>query len=72
MKKSQVSANITKQARSLITMNPYFREHPDENVYIYWKSDKPYVLPHKMSQKEARTNGFETIVNTIKLSSILK
>ena len=71
MKRSSLDANILKQAKSLIESNPFFRQHPHENVFIHWKFDKPYVLPHKMPPREAKEQGFETMVNTVKLSSIL-
>lgn len=71
MTKREFAAKIAKQARSLQQINPYFKDHPDEYVYIHWKDDQPYVLPHKMNRKEANTHGFDSFVNTVKLSSIL-
>ena len=71
MKRSSLDANILKQAKSLIETNPFFKLHQDENVFIHWRQDRPYVLPHKMPPKEAKSQGFETMINTVKLSAIL-
>ena len=72
MGNSKLESKILKQAKTLVRLHPYLKNNPDENVYIYWKGEEPYLLPHKMSQREARENGFETMVNTVKLSSIIK
>ena len=72
MRKKEFAARISKQAKSLQQMNAYFREHPDECVYIHWRDDNPFVLPHKMTRQEAREGGFDSVINTIKLSSILQ
>ena len=48
MKRSSLDANILKQAKSLIETNPFFKQHQDENVFIHWRQDRPYVLPHKI------------------------
>ena len=69
---TKTDKNILLQAENLIQSNSYFREHQDANVYIHWKDNKPYLLPHKMSAKEAKEKGFETMMNTVQLSSILK
>jgi hypothetical protein len=71
MKRSSLDANILKQAKVLIATNPFFKQHQDENVFIHWKQDLPFVLPHKMQPREAKSQGFETMVNTVKLSAIL-
>ncbi len=69
---TKIDLLIKKQAEKLIQDNSYFREHQDENVFIHWKHGQPYVLPNKMTGKEAKQQGFETMINTVKLSSILQ
>lgn len=69
---TKIDKNILLQAKSLIENNSYFREHQDANVYIHWKNNQPYLLPDKMPPREAKEKGFETMMNTVKLSSILK
>ena len=71
MQRSKLVNSLVRQAQNLIDTVDYFREHPDENVYIHWKQNQPYLLPHKMSQKEARLSGFESVVNTVRLSTLL-
>ena len=72
MKKREFAAKLAKQAKSLQRMNPYFKDHPDEYVYIHWKDDLPYVLPHKMNRKDAKSYGFDSFVNPVTLSTILQ
>ena len=69
---TKTDKNILLQARNLIQTNSYFREHQDANVYIHWKNNQPYLLPDKMPAREAKEKGFETMMNTVQLSSILK
>lgn len=70
-KMTKIDLLIKKQAEKLIQDNSYFRDHQDENVFIHWKHGQPYVLPNKMTGKEAKQQGFETMINTVRLSSIL-
>ena len=70
-KKKSLDKLILRQAQLLIQTNPYFRQHLDLNVYIHWKNDQPLLLPDRMPSKEAKEKGYETMVNTVKLSSIL-
>lgn len=71
-KMTKIDLLLKKQAEKLIEMNPFFREHQEENVFIHWKNGQPFLLPHKMTGKEAKQQGFETMVNTVRLSSILQ
>ena len=68
---TKIDKNILLQAKNLIQKNSYFREHQDANVYIHWKNNQPYLLPDKMPPREAKEKGFETMINTVRLSSIL-
>ena len=70
-KKLSLDKSILKQAQLLIQTNPYFRQHLDDNVYIHWRDDNPLLLPDRMPPKEAKEKGYETMVNTVKLKSIL-
>ena len=64
--------SILKQAEYLIKANEYIANHlHDTNVYIHWKDNKPTVLLDKLHSRELKIQGFETIVNTVKLSNIL-
>ena len=69
---TKIDKDILLQATSLVQSNSYFREHQDANVYIHWKNNRPYLLPDKMPPREAKEKGFETMMNTVQLSSILK
>ena len=68
---TKTDKNILLQAKNLVQSNSYFREHQDANVYIHRKNNQPYLLPDKMPVKEAKEKGFETMMNTVQLSSIL-
>ena len=70
-KKLSLDKSILKQAQLLIQTNPYFNLHRDDNVYIHWKDDNPLLLPDRMPPKEAKEKGYEIMVNTVRLSSIL-
>ena len=70
-KMTKLDKNILLQARNLIETNKYLASNPDSNVYIHWKDNKPYVLVDKKPIFECKTEGFETMVNTVRLSSIL-
>lgn len=70
-KMTKLDKNILLQARNLIETNQYLANNLDSNVYIHWKNNQPYVLPGKKPILECKTEGFETMVNTVKLSSIL-
>ena len=70
-KKLSLDKSILKQAQLLIQTNPYFRQHLDANVYLHWKGEQVLLLPDRMPPKEAKEKGYETMVNTVKLSSIL-
>ena len=63
--------SILKQAEYLIKANEYIANHLDTNVYIHWRDNKPVVLLDKLHSKELKTQGFESMVNTVKLEHIL-
>ena len=70
-KMTKLDKNILLQARNLIETNEYLAKNLDSNVYIHWKNNQPYVLVDKKPILECKIEGFETMVNTVRRSSIL-
>ena len=68
---TKLDKNILLQARNLIETNEYLAKNLDSNVYIHWKNNQPYVLVDKKPILECKIEGFETMVNTVRRSSIL-